>query len=477
MDGVGEASRRSRPALRSLAGETLLTYGELNRRADRLASRLGRHGVGPARIVCGTLANGPEFLVALLATWRAGAIFAPVSPRLTDRERGRATDLLRPRVLVTREMQVEPWPGAPPGGPACEAGLAPAARHRLVLSTSGSTGQPKGVLLTCANVDSGIRAVADTCCLAEDDAMLATLPWTHGHGLFACVLAPLLRGAAIVLPRSPGAGELAAALDAGLATCVSTVPTLLAALCDAPVERAARAAGRPLRFIRTASAMLPPAVGRLAEARFGCPVAQAYGMTETSHQAVSNRPVPAERQLETVGVPAGIEVRCSRPVERDEFEIEVRGPSVFDGYLDRADLTARVLSADGWYRTGDIGVVAADGHVHLRGRLTDFINRNGNKVWPSEVECAVLEHDGVAAALAVGVPDPRVGQEIGLLVVRRPGAALSCDDLRRHLDERVAPYKQPGIVRFVAVLPSLPNGKPSRGQAALTLSEAASGCA
>ena len=474
MDATTEPSRRSRPALCSTAGETLLTYGELDRRSDRLATELGRRGVGQASIVCGLLANGPEFLVVLLAAWRAGAIFAPLSPRLTDRERGRATDLLQPHVLVTGEARVEPGRGARPRAPGGERGLAPAARHRLVLSTSGSTGEPKGVLLTRSNVDAGIRAVADTFRLAEDDAMLATLPWTHGHGLFACVLAPLRCGAAIVLPRSLDPRELSAALDTGRATCVSTVPTLLAALCDAPARRAN---GRRPRFVRTASATLPPAVGRLAEARFGCPVAQAYGMTETSHQAVANRPVFAERQLETVGVPVEIEVRCGRPVEHDEFEIEVRGPSVFEGYLDRADLSARVLSADGWYRTGDIGVVARDGHVHLRGRLTEFINRNGNKVWPSEVECAVLEHDGVAAALAVGVPDPRVGQEIGLLVVRRPGAALSCEDLRRHLDERVAPYKQPGIVRFVGALPALANGKPSRGGAALALAEAGPGCA
>ncbi len=142
--------------------------------------------------------------------------------------------------------------------------------------------------------------------------------------------------------------------------------------------------------------------------------------------------------------------------------MEVEGPSVFRGYLRRPDLTAEALAGGGWYRTGDVGVVEPSGHVRLLGRISELINRGGFKVSPVEVEEAINAHPSVSGSLVAGVPHPVLGEEVAALVVLRPGENLRAGDVGRHCAALLADYKRPGIVRFVAEIPCLPNGKPSR---------------
>lgn len=444
------------PFLLLADGTVALSYAERAAAADRLAASLARQGVREGDVVAPILPAGPEFAVAMLACWRLGAVLAPISPQLAAAERERAMAVTRPRALLTPEVEL-----LPEGGPGPEPAAGPG--DGLLLLTSGSTGTPKAVVLTRANLECGTGAVRDTFGLCERDSTLALLPWTHGHGLIGVLAATAAGGGSVRLAGGGGAPEALAAIAAGGVTWISVVPPLLALLTEAAARQDVR--GR-LRFVRTASAPLPVALARRAEAAFGCPVAEAYGMTETTHQAAANPPDGERRRLGTVGLPTASEIRLGAGEVAGGSPIEVRGPGLFRGYLGRPDLTAAALTPDGWYRTLDVGTIEDGGYVRLLGRQSEFINRGGYKVAPAEVEEAVSEHAAVAACLVAPVPHPVLGEEVGVLVVLNADARLSLADLRRHCGERLAEYKRPGVVRFVDRLPSLPNGKPSRRLAA-----------
>ncbi|HXM54466.1 MAG TPA: AMP-binding protein, partial [Candidatus Dormibacteraeota bacterium] len=461
-------------ALATPDGTSLLTYGQLDLHAERLADRLRPH-VGPGSVLACVLPNGPAFAVALLAAARLSACFAPLGHRLTSPERTRLFDVLRPLVLVAGPG-VEPpascavlarwtdpwapWPDEvharrPLVAPEDDGELAPRHGDALILLTSGSTGTPKGVLLTRENVAAGTGAVVARYGLTPADRTVALLPWTHGHGLIGVLLSTLRAGGSIVVAREQ---RLDHALRAPATTWLSLVPPLLHELCAAT--------GSPrLRFIRTASAPLPAELASAAEARFDCPVAEAYGMTETAHQAAANAPAFDARRLGWVGHPSGTQFRRGPVRVGEGHELEVSGPAVFRGYLRDPRATAAAL-AGGWYRTGDIGRIGPDGAIRLLGRLTEHINRGGSKVSPVEVEEALAGHPDITACLVLGVPHPVLGEEIAALVQARPGASLTAEAVHAHCGTRLAPYKVPRVIRFVAALPRLPNGKPSRRLAA-----------
>lgn len=439
----------------AVGGQDALTRVQLDHEAGRLAAQLHHSGVGEGGVVCALLPNSPDFVVALLATWKLGAVFAPLNPQLTAVERQRAMEVARPRVMVEAGGITRCDHLAEPPEPA------PGAGDALLLFTSGSTGTPKGVLLSNAAVESGVRAVVDTFGLGPDDRTLALLPWTHGHGLIGVLLASLAAGARVDLDDARGlAGALAGRLD--LATWLSAVPPTLAMLADRQERSPSRAR---LRFIRTASAPLSLPLATRTESLFGCPVAEAYGMTETCHQAAANPP-DSHRQLGTVGLPTRAIFRHVGDEIGGGRELEVRGAGLFRGYLGRPDLTEAAVTGDGWYRTRDIGVIQPDGFVRLIARTSDIINRGGFKVSPGEVEASLASHPAVSASLVAAVPHAVLGEEIGALVVVRPGVPLTVADLRRHCRQELAGYKQPGVIKIVAEIPRLANGKPSRRLAA-----------
>jgi acyl-CoA synthetase (AMP-forming)/AMP-acid ligase II len=468
-------------ALAAPDGSSLLTYGQLDLHAERLADRLRPHARPGAALAC-VLPNGPAFAVALVAAARLGVCFAPLGHRLTVPERARLFDVLRPQLLVAGPdveppatcaavaTWADPWAPWPDDvrarRPLAAAGddgddgddLAPRGEDALVLFTSGSTGTPKGVLLTRENVVAGTEAVVARYGLTPADRTAALLPWTHGHGLIGVLLATLRAGGSLAVAREQ---RLDQALRTPALTWLSLVPPLLHDL------GAAADGGRTprLRFVRTASAPLPRELASAAEARFGCPVAEAYGMTETAHQAAANEPAFAARRLGSVGRPSGTRFRLRTTPVGEGHELEVSGAAVFRGYLRDREATGAAL-ADGWYRTGDIGAIGPDGAIRLLGRLSEHINRGGSKVSPVEVEEALSRHPDVAACLVLGVPHPVLGEEVAALVQAAAGAAPTAGALQEHCRTRLAPYKVPRVIRFVADIPRLPNGKPSRRLAA-----------
>jgi acyl-CoA synthetase (AMP-forming)/AMP-acid ligase II len=334
----------------------------------------------------------------------------------------------------------------------------------LVLHTSGSTGRPKRVPLAHANLSISARNVASSYALSEDDVSLCVMPLFHVHGLVASTLATLATGGTVVVPAkfSP-LSFWRIARDYG-ATWYSAVPTLHQLL----LARANPDVGKPegadrLRFIRSCSASLPPQVMHDLEAAFGAPVLEAYGMTEAAHQMASNPLPPGERKPGSVG--RGTNVRVSIMVDGrhlppgERGEVVIQGPNVIQGYENNPEANATSF-VDGWFRTGDQGILDDDGYLTLVGRLKELINRGGEKISPREIDEVLLEHPAVAEAVCFGVPHKTWGEEVAAAVVLR--SEVTEADLLAYCRERLADYKRPKQIHITETIPRTATGKIQR---------------
>jgi oxalate---CoA ligase len=309
------------------------------------------------------------------------------------------------------------------------------------------------------NLAASARAIAEGYGLGADDCSYCVMPLFHVHGLVASTLAALAAGGSVVVPRRTRPGALWPHVHEHGVTWFSAVPTILAKLPAAPDE-----GHGSLRFARSCSSSLAPPLWAALEQRFGVPVVEAYGMTEASHQMASNPLPPGDRRPGTVGLPAGAEVAVVdedwRPVPAGTAgEVAVRGSGVVDGYLDNPEANSASFH-DGWFRTGDVGRLSADGYLTLEGRLKELINRGGEKIAPREVDEALLSHPRVREAVAYGVPDAKWGEVVHAAVV--VDDALSPDELRAFCSDRLAAFKVPRRVHIVAEIPKGPTGKIQR---------------
>ncbi|SEG92780.1 Acyl-CoA synthetase (AMP-forming)/AMP-acid ligase II [Thermomonospora echinospora] len=506
MAGLIEDSIRRAPdriALGVAGGGMRLSYRELGRLVRALASRLTEAGINradPIGIYCD---NRPEFVLALLAAWTTGAVAVPIDPELTGvevhtrlaavdakavllahhlRESYPADadarpawvidiDAARAEVAVTDVRhghgvdRTAPSPArATPGG-----GPGDADAPAVLLFTTGSTGTPKIVPLTHANLAASVAGILSAYHLGPDDATLVIMPLFHGHGLIAGLLATLAsRGAA----HLPAGGRFSAHLfwdetadaKATWYTAVPTVHQILLARADTdyPAD-----APPPLRFIRSCSAPLAPAVLHRTRERFGAPVIPAYGMTETAHQATSN-PLPPDGACKdaSVGHPTGLELRVTTahgtPAAVGETgEVHVRGPALTGGYLNDPQATAAAFT-DGWFRTGDLGHLDSDGYLFLSGRTKDLINRGGEKIAPHTVEAVLLAHPAVQDALAFAVPDAKYGEEINAAVILRPRGHTTQADLQQHCRARLSDFEIPKRIHFLDRFPRTAKGDSDR---------------
>ncbi|MEV0032770.1 AMP-binding protein [Nocardia sp. NPDC050793] len=453
----------------------ILTIQGLDTWAETAASELLRHGVRPGHVVIADLPNSPAFAAVLRATWDIGAVFAPMNPQLTAREKNDIIALTNPQLVVAAtppmfRVSTLVWPdpfGAPDGLYWFRGNPMPepltSETDRLLLFTSGSTGRPKAVVLTEDNVNAGIAAVAYHFALTSEDRTLALMPWSHGHGLFATLLAPYRSGGTVVLPAVGETRRPHTLLNTVRPTWITSTPTQLAMLVSG-LEHS-DTTGPRLRFLRTASAPLPHAVAERAEKLLACPVAEALGLTETSHQAAANPP-SWNRVLGTVGTATGTEFRLAGDIVIGGQELQVKGPAVFRAYLGDPNATAAAFTPDGWFRTLDVARWTDDGQLQLLGRLSEIVNRGGYKIAPVEVETVLCEHPEVVSALVTGLDHPHLGQELAAVVQTRSGSNVTRRDLLRHCRNSLADYKIPGELRIVTALPQLPNGKPSRRLAA-----------
>jgi malonyl-CoA/methylmalonyl-CoA synthetase len=431
-----------------------VTAGELDGRTRTAAGRLAAAGLAPGERLVWPATSSLASVVACLAALRLGAVVVPVHPAATARELGRVVAEVRPTVaLVDHDLEVLDAPGGPLP-PALD--RAAATDPALIVYTSGTSGRPKGAVLSHGNLLAGANALRVAWRWSPEDRLVLALPLFHVHGLCAGLFGTLCAGgSAVVLARfDPGA--VLDAVDRHRATLFFGVPTMYHRLLGvAGVAGLSR-----LRLCVSGSAPLPAATWERIRSATGVAVLERYGMTETL-LTVSN-PYEGERRPGTVGFPLpGVEIRVG-DADHDEGQLLVRGPSIFSEYWERPAASADCF-AEGWFRTGDLAEVDADGYVTILGRRDDLIISGGHNVYPSEVEEVLLAHPGVAEVAVTGSPSEEWGESVTAWVVLSD-RRLSSGDLLAHAAEQLAPSKRPRLVRFVDALPRNAMGKVQRSE-------------
>ena len=493
------AAEPDAPAIAS-PGREALTHAQLRSEIDRLADQLRAAGVGRGDRVAIVLPNGPQAAIAFLAVASCAAA-APLNPAYREQEFRFALDDLGAKALVTLPDDAPDAYAAAPAdvlrlvleGEAGEAGglnlrpqgavAAPAASGgparaqpddvALLLHTSGTTSRPKLVPLSQRNLAVSAGQIVDSLALTAGDRCLNVMPLFHIHGLVAALLASLAAGGSVACTPGFDAFRFFEWLDELEPSWYTAVPTMHQLILARAGRHRDAIERRPLRFVRSSSAALAPAVMEELEGVFGAPVVEAYGMTEAAHQMTCNPLPPAARKPGSVGRGGGVEIAIldeggARQPSGERGEVAIRGGNVTSGYEGNAEANAAAF-AGGWFRTGDQGYLDADGYLFLTGRLKEIINRGGEKVSPRELDEVLLRHPAVAQAVAFAVPHDRLGEEVAVAIVLVEGATAGERELREFASRHLAAFKVPRTVVFVDEIPTGPTGKPQRIGLAETL--------
>jgi long-chain acyl-CoA synthetase len=467
---------------------TTLTYAGLRFTAQALCAELAAFGVRPGDVVSYLLPNGVAAASVFLGAMYGGFVVSPISmlaqdalieyniahsetrvvyaaPELVERvaaiiARAGSRAVVRPTSPDGLKL---PWISETP-----PAGTPDVQSPALLMYTSGTTGRPKGALLSHANLIHAGRSVVRAHELTSADRVLSSLPLYHVNGQCIGTISPLVSGGSIVMPHRFSVSQWWSLVGTYAPTWLNVVPTIIAYLLNDAIRAAPQPeACRNVRFARSASAPLPPEHHRAFEARFGISVLEAMGLTECASVAFANPLEPGERRLGSPGRPLGLEARVVAPdgtplPDGEQGEIELRGENVMLRYHKDPDATARTLREAGWLATGDLGYRDADGFYFITGRLKELIIKGGENIAPREIDEALLRHPAVLEAAAVGIPDRDYGQEILACVVLKQGHACSEAELRAHCLAELGRYKTPKAFRFVDELPKGPSGKVQR---------------
>jgi len=478
----GEAGH---PALIVPDSGEVLTYTQVATRVEALAQRLAGLGVRRGDRVALALPNGPDVVLLLLAVTALGAAAGPLNPAYTATEYEFFLTDIAPRLMLIPAsgsaaataaaatagitlIGVRPAAGGPPDlltdGQAATVKRAfePGSPEdiALILHTSGTTSRPKQVPLRQRNLMASARTIAAHYRLGPADVSFCVMPLFHIHGLVASTFAALGAGGAVIAPRRFTPQRFWPQAREHGATWLSAGPTLHQMILDRIGD-----GGPPgtLRFVRSCSSALAPALLERAEQTYHAPMLEAYGMTEASHQMTSNPLPPAGRVPTSVGVPTGTEVRivdqAGTPLPAGRAgEVVIRGPGVMSGYVSNPAATAEAFFGD-WFRTGDRGVLR-DGYLYLEGRIKEMIIRGGENIAPAEIEQVLASHPAVRDAVCFGVPDDKYGELVGAAVTLR--ADVEPRDLIEHCRGQLAAFKVPAQIDMLEEIPRTPTGKVQR---------------
>ena len=491
--GVLEYRARTSPAADFLiAPETgrRLSFGNLLRRSRALASFLAEQGIDAGAHVGLLLANGLQATRLFVGLAAGGHVPVPLSliaqpaqlafifghadcrAVFVDPAREKALRAaLASVVRCVRVFVVDPDQAFLPGEPVAASWPAPepaADAPALLMYTSGTTGQPKGVLLSHRNVLAGARFVSEAHGLDGSDRVLAVLPLYHINAQIVTVLAPLYHGGSLVMPRRFSAAAFWRLAAEHRCTWLNVVPTIIAYLLQHDEGKTGVFGACRLRFCRSASAPLPPTHQRAFEERFAVGVIETMGLTETAAPVFANPLDRSARKLGSPGRAFGNEARVIDPDGGAERrigvtgEIVVRGENVMAAYYKAPEETDRAFTADGWFRTGDLGYCDEDGFFFITGRRKELIIKGGENISPREIDEVLLAHPLVLEAAAVGVPDPLYGQEIVAGVVMKPGEVGDEIDLIDFCRHRLGRFKTPQRIVLLDELPKGPSGKVQR---------------
>lgn len=455
-------------------GGERLTYAQLDDQASALAAWMADIGVAPGDAVALLLSNSLQSAIAIHAVSRAGAVVVPLNTRLTPGELAWQLADAGARVLLFDDANRKaaaaaatsatvrayplPSPAALPARAVPPRRFALEAPHSIVY-TSGTTGRPKGAVLTFGNQLWSAMASAFNLGLHAGDVWVACLPFFHVGGLTILMRAVLYGIEVLVHPRFDAA-DVNRSLDEGKGTIVSVVATMLRRMLD---ERHDAPYPPTLRTVLVGGGPVPLDLLERC-ARASVPVVQTYGLTEACSQVCTLAPEDALRKLGSAGKPVlGVELRIVDDTGRDcppgtPGEIWVRSPTIMAGYHGRPDETARRLRG-GWLATGDIGYLDAEGYLYVLDRRDDLIVTGGENVAPAEVERVLCQYPGVSAAAVVGLPDTEWGQRVVAAVELQPGVAVTPYELLEFARERLAGYKCPREVRVLPEIPKTASGK------------------
>jgi acyl-CoA synthetase (AMP-forming)/AMP-acid ligase II len=469
-----------------------LTYAAFREHIARTVTSLNHLGIGRNDPVAIVLPNGPEMASAFVAI-AAGATTAPLNPAYRQEELEFYLADLDARLLIVEAGSTTPARaaakklGIPVAGLVANpdagagsftlsgdavgsrpqtGGFAEPDDIALVLHTSGTTSRPKIVPLSHRNVCASAAHICESLSLTREDCCLNIMPLFHIHGLMAAVLSSLSTGASVFCTPGFNALKFFTWMKEANPTWYTAVPTMHQAILDRAARNKEVIEQGRLRLIRSSSASLPPQVMKALEETFHAPVIESYGMTEAAHQMASNPLPPRERKPGSVGLAAGPEVAIMDEVGNlvaggDIGEIVIRGPNVTSGYQNNREANAKAF-ANGWFRTGDQGVIDQDGYLRLTGRLKEIINRGGEKISPREIDEVLMDHPAVHQAVTFAMPHEKLGEDVAAALVLRERATVTEKEIRDFAKQRLADFKVPKKILILDEIPKGPTGKLQR---------------
>ena len=494
LNHIEQRARRNPQAVFLIAPEidAQLTYAELLSRAHQFGAHFAALGIRRGGKVAFLLDNGYWTTLVLLGTMANARVVVPLNAIAGDKQLAYVlehsdAELLfvaphyekqlaphlqnfpRPLQVIVVDEQTGPRLSGD-AAPLRDADTPEANDPAMLLYTSGTTGVPKGALLSHRAIISGGRNVAGGHALAAADRALCVLPVYHINGAIVTVAAPLVSGGSVVMPRRFSAREYWSLIAEYHCTWSSIVPTIVKYLLDRAGEGTFKFGDDPrlcaFRFARSATSALPAAMLKQWEITFNVPIIETLGLTETAGTVMTNPMPPAIRKASSVGRPFGCEAHIidehGNPVaDHVSGEIVYRGDNLLDHYYKNPQATEAAF-LHGWFRSGDIGFRDTEGYYFVTGRAKELIIRGGENIAPREIDDVLYQHDAVLEAAAVGVEDADYGQEVVACVVLREGHTCNEKELQAFCADLVGVYKAPKRVYFMDCLPKGPSGKIQR---------------
>ena len=464
-----------------------LKFVDLKSLIERISKQLSGNGINNKDRAAIVLPNGPYMATSFLAI-SSYMSAAPLNPNYKSEEFEFYLEDLKPKIVIVEKNSKNPVVEVANKLkiPVCEIKsdgnnlsgdfnlfekssdyVLPAEDHEaLVLHTSGTTSRPKIVPLTNKNIFSSADNISKSLNLTDKDHCLNIMPLFHIHGLIAVLAASMKVGASVCASSGFNALKFLDNAKREKITWYSGVPTMHQAILMRADKNLETAKQLNLRFLRSSSASLPPAVFEKLNDVFNCPVIEAYGMTEATHQMTSNPLPPKSQKPGFVGIPAGPEV-CIMDTNNkilnqgEEGEVCIRGENVTTGYENNPDANKNSFS-NGWFRTGDQGYFDKDGYLKISGRLKEIINKGGEKISPLEVDNILMDHPNIEQAVCFGYEDKMLGEDIATAIIIKEGMKCTEDDIKIYANEKLAKFKIPKKIFFVNEIPKGATGKLQR---------------